>query len=1004
MSKIFGFDLGIASIGWAVVEIENKTPDTDLDENNRPSGKIIAAGVRCFNKVVSGKYRRTARSMRRRIRHRAQRMCEIRALLRNENLIDIPEPKSNGHNNFYLDKDTDINVWHLRAVSAFKRALTPREFGRILYHMAKHRGYDDITYPIKLNTDTPRQDTDKKESKDELKTIGAVKTNLTELYKDGTAEQTLCQLLYAKTPHQMPNCKKEITKQKKDGTQTNSEEATYTNSIPRSEIKREAMMIVTAQKKFGNDFFDILNRWEKIAFRQRKFNESSSPLAKSIDKMRGRCIFTNEPVAPKESPTAQLFVALSKCSQNGLNATQIAKVIDALYKQKTGLKYKDVRKLLEYDDAFQFRTLNYKRVYDKETKKWQEPDVNQIEKAQFCAFTGYHKLREYTDNIDDMDRIFEIIATHKTPVNIESKIIKEIKKGNIKICPDYVKQISELTTSEFLRLSVGALKKLIPEMQQGKTYNQACDVNNWDYKTTGASFLDLNDNVPVGYLRKIDWKKLGNRITSPAVKRTLSQLHKVYNAMVRKYDVPDRIHLEIARELKKSPMECARIEKEIEKNEKENEVAKKEYGRHFNKYKLYMEQGCHCMYCGKPLQAGNWDAYEIDHILPYSRSLDNSQSNKVLVCKECNQRKGNKTPYEFMNEKEFYEMGVRARSLNNTAKLKKLTCTDLPNSYDKDSDFIARNANDNAIIARFASQYFTQGIDWPTDKKMHVFVRNGFLTDYLRHQWGLAKNRNESDKHHAQDAIVIACATQDMVKYLSTLSAKFENKYCLIKENGEAWYNTLKTAIAEPWFNFRNDVLNKLESIFVSRPPRCNATGQAHNETIYGRVNSYTSKKDKNNAKNRGAGTINVRFGKAERGDMFRFDIWKQKNGRYTCVPVFVADLVAPDDARFVVPDAEFICTLHKDDYVKLTTRQGESFQGYITQMKLAKIYQYLVIRSHDNPKQEIIKDGKSRFVPILELVNIEQCANIEKFFVTILGNRKQICLPETRYPVVNKK
>lgn len=976
MSKIFGFDLGVASIGWAVVELLDVPDNIVLDESNRLEGKILGAGVRCFDTALNGQDRRNARSMRRRIRHRAQRMREIRALLRSEGLIDIPEPKHNGHNNFYLNKDIDENIWKLRAVSAFERPLNQREVGRILYHLAKHRGYDDITYPI---TQGKNKEKDEEKSSDELKATGCIKDNLLLLNQEGNSNKTMCQVLYAKTPHQMPNRKKLIAKQNKKGEINYSEESTYTNSIPRSEIKREAEMILHAQKTFGNDFSDLFEKWEKIAFRQRKFNESGSPMAKSVDEMRGRCIFTNEPVAPKEAPTAQFFVALSKCNQNGFSAEQIKKVIDALYKKKTGLSYADVRKLLDYDGPF--AALNYKREYDKETKKWLEPDIKKIEKEKFATFTGYHKLCDFTDNLSDMDKIFEIIATQKTPKNIEQEVSK--------ICPEHAKQISEITTSKFLNLSLTALRTLVPEMEQGKSYSQACEAHGWNHRTSGESFVDITDEVQPGYLRRINWVKLGNRVTSPVVKRTLSQMHKVYNAMVYRYGCPDRVHLEIGRELKKSPDDIARINREIEKNRKANEEAYKEYGKHFHKYKLYMEQSGQCIYCGKKLEAGLWDAYEIDHILPYSRSLDNSQSNKVLVCRECNQRKGNKTPYEFMSNQEFFEMTVRARALNNSAKFRKLTNIDLPSSYDEKNDFIARNANDNATIARFASQYLEQGIDWGKDNKKHILVRTGALTDYLRHQWGLEKSREESDKHHAQDAIVIACATQDMVRYLATLSAKFENKWALIGENGEAWYKQLKKSISEPWTNFRADVLSCLDSVFVSRPPRCNATGQAHNETICGKNNSYNTKKKRNLEKNRGGGTLNVRFGKADRGNMFRFDIWKQKNGKHKCVPVYVSDLVEKNDVKFMVADAEFVCALHKDDYVKLTTRKGEVFEGYITQMDHGTNF---ILYRQDNSKVQVVKKS------------VGECEKIEKYSVTLLGNKKLVRLPEKRQPVVKSK
>ena len=138
--------------------------------------------------------------------------------------------------------------------------------------------------------------------------------------------------------------------------------------------------------------------------------------------------------------------------------------------------------------------------------------------------------------------------------------------------------------------------------------------------------------------------------------------------------------------------------------------------------------------------------------------------------------------------------------------------------------FRERNANDNSYIARYVKQYLEDGIDfsasqWPI--KTRIQVRTGSLTDYLRHQWGLIKNRDAGDKHHAQDAIVIACATQGMVQKLSGLSAVFENKEAFRKrkaeelghEKAEAWYKYIKRQIQEPWSGFRAEVMNKLDQV-----------------------------------------------------------------------------------------------------------------------------------------------------------------------------------------------
>ena len=148
---------------------------------------------------------------------------------------------------------------------------------------------------------------------------------------------------------------------------------------------------------------------------------------------------------------------------------------------------------------------------------------------------------------------------------------------------------------------------------------------------------------------------------------------------------------------------------------------------------------------------------------------------------------------------------------------------------EKELEFRERNANDNSYIALYMKRYLEDGIDFSeslhTNIKNKVQVRSGNVTAFLRHQWGLEKNRTESDKHHAQDAIVIACATQSMVQALSKISRK---EGLVHREHVHKKY-----VMAKPWGNFREDVLIALDKVFVSRPPRKKATGGLHGETIY---------------------------------------------------------------------------------------------------------------------------------------------------------------------------
>ncbi|MDR1691242.1 MAG: hypothetical protein LBR35_00160, partial [Rickettsiales bacterium] len=303
--RIFGFDLGIASIGWAVIELDKE--NVNPDDGMAATGSIKGTGVRCFTEALNAADRRASRGTRRSLRHKVLRMKNIRNLLRDEGIIDIKDSDEKLNTNRLYQpltlSEEDIDVWKLRTKHAFERILTKREIGRILYHLAKHRGYDDETYPVKIKEIDSDEVKSEKEKSDEEKALAAIAKNIKEAIK---SDKTMAQLLY-EDGEKIRNGKKKVAKVKKDGTTKTEEIMTYNNSIPRSYIRMEARIILKKQKELGNDFFtdDIFLQWEKIAFRQRKFNESASYLKKSIESMIGMCKHEKgEKCAPKEAPTS----------------------------------------------------------------------------------------------------------------------------------------------------------------------------------------------------------------------------------------------------------------------------------------------------------------------------------------------------------------------------------------------------------------------------------------------------------------------------------------------------------------------------------------------------------------------------------------------------------------------------------------------------------------------------------------------------------------------------
>ncbi|MDR0423743.1 MAG: type II CRISPR RNA-guided endonuclease Cas9, partial [Rickettsiales bacterium] len=947
--KIFGFDLGIASIGWAVVELSGENTDPGKGAAIK-SWEIVGTGVRVFSVAENPKdgsslaaKRRSARLSRRSVRRKKLRISEIRKLLA-ENNMPV----------FLLPQSGDIDVWELRAKHSFERKLSANELARVLVHLAKHRGFKSV-----------RKVAEEADSEGG-KVLKAIRENKDLLENDNN--KTLAQVIFERYSKKRNRGKVPI-KDKDGNPKKNSKgdvltENYYGSSIPRDEIEREVDMIYSKQSQYGLFTEDLCKKYKEIAFRQRGI----AP----VEKMVNFCLFEeSEKCAPKESPTAELFVALTIVNntcifdENGkkrfLSREERNKIIELL-KEIKEVKYSTLRKhIFPKETDVKFCNVSY--VEDKAGKK------TNPENKRFYLMCGWHKLKGVLENVENysielLDRIMTVIAMEKDDDRIEKGLEK------LGISSVDIEKLLKITTAKFINLSLKALYKIVPEMKMGLSYDKTCEVVGYDFRKIG----DLGV-APSKLLSVIPQEKLTK---NPVVNRTVAQFRKVYNAMVREFGEPDQINLEIGRKLKKTYEERREITLQNQKsyeNRQRAAVRMMELGLNVSddddvlKYLLYEQQNGKCIYSGKSLKLENLCDYDIDHILPYSRSLDNSFKNKVLCLREENQRKSNKTAAEYMKSKDsdkWHEFKEWVNTMNLGRKKKDNL---LNETFNEESElkFKERNGSDNAYVARFVSQYLKLGIDFSQsrfDIKQRIQVRTGFLTDYLRHQWGLDKSRDESDRHHAQDAIIIACATQGMVEYLSRLSACTEDKWELGRAKGGAWYKALETKFEEPWDGFRSKVLNKLGGIFVSRPPRKNATGEAHKETIY--------KKDE------GSGSFEVRGGKTNKGDMFRMDIFK-KGDKYVVVPIYISDVVdrnrrdifypqSPKRKETAVIDSsyQFLMTLHKDDYVKIKTRDGGIFEGYLVKVNASPAQTQFIIRNHDNSAVFLIdtkKFGKGELI-----------------------------------------
>ena len=838
INYVLGLDIGIASVGWAMVEI---------DEEENPI-RLIDLGVRVFERAEVPKtgdslaaVRRLARSVRRLTRRRAHRLLRARRLLKREGVLQAADFDENG-----LIKSLPNTPWQLRA-AALDRKLTPLEWSAVLLHLIKHRGY--------LSKRKNEEQTADKE-------LGALRAGMksnTQALKTGNF----------RTPAELA-----LNKFEKESGHIRNQRGDYSHTFSREDLQVELVLLFEKQKEFGNPHVSdgLKEGIETLLMAQRPALSGDA-----IQKMLGHCTFEpTEPKAAKNTYTAERFIWLTKLnnlrileqgSERPLTDTERTILINQPYKKK--LTYAQARKLLGLEDTAFFKGLHYGK--------------DNAETSTLMEIKAYHAISRALEK--------EGLKDKKSPLNLSPELQDEIGMafslfktdeditGRLKdrVQPEILEALlKHINFDKFVQISLKALRRIVPLMEQGKRYDEACA------EIYGDHYGKKNTEEKI-YLPPIP----ADEIRNPVVLRALSQARKVINAVVRRYGSPARIHIETAREVGKSFKDRKEIEKRQEENRKDREKAAAKFREYFPnfvgepkskdilKLRLYEQQHGKCLYSGKEIDLGrlNEKGYvEIDHALPFSRTWDDSFNNKVLVLGSENQNKGNRTPYEYFNDKdnsrEWQEFKARVETSRFPHSKKQRI---LLQKFDEEG-FKERNLNDTRYVNRFLCKFVADHMQLTGKGKRRVFASNGQITNLLRGFWGLRKVRAENDRHHALDAVVVACSTVAMQQRITRFVRykemnAFDGK-TVDKETGEVLHQ--KTHFPQPWEFFAQEVMirvfgkpdgkpefeeadtpeklrallaEKLSSrpeavheyvtpLFVSRAPNRKMSGQGHMETV----------------------------------------------------------------------------------------------------------------------------------------------------------------------------
>jgi CRISPR-associated endonuclease Csn1 len=390
------------------------------------------------------------------------------------------------------------------------------------------------------------------------------------------------------------------------------------------------------------------------------------------------------------------------------------------------------------------------------------------------------------------------------------------------------------------RLSLAAVRKLLPLMEQGIPYMTAVDQV---YPNRGKS--QVRESLPA----VLDLKTIRN----PAVVRSLTELRKVVNALIREYGHPEEIHVELARELKKTAETRKKIAKENDRRAEQRKKAIQKIldecglGRPSNedveKAILWEECRHQCPYTGETINFcdlfGRDAKWEIEHIVPYSRSLDDSLANKTLCHREANRRKGNKTPFEaFGNTPEWEMMLERVGKFEGEkgAMRQKLARFATREGVEElFADFTERQLNDTKYASRAAAEYLGLLYGGICDENGNKRIRtvSGGVTAQVRKGWRLhsilrdGPSQNDDRKprddhrHHAIDALVVALTSESAVQALSRASEQSR----LDHRRG--------FRVDDPWNGFLDEVRAVIGGIKVSHRPDHRLRGALHAESLY---------------------------------------------------------------------------------------------------------------------------------------------------------------------------
>jgi CRISPR-associated endonuclease Csn1 len=879
MAKILGLDLGTNSIGWALID---DVQNTILGVGSR----IFPMGVENLGdgegEISKNAGRTGARGVRRQFfRRKLRKKILLKALSDNkmcpliatdfEDWVKTKEFPSEKLLNWFA-----LNPYELRQ-KALNEKLSLDEIGRIFYHLIQRRGF--LSNSRKGGSDDGAIfKGNPKEGK-----IGITET------QEKIQEKTLGSYLFEIYPKDNQPFQDGIERIRNRYT-TRKMYVDEFELIWDKQSKFHSELTIELKTKFGGRKLDGYKE-DGILFHQR-------PL-RSQKHLVGNCSFepnkTKCPISaiPFEQFRVWQWANTVEYNGNKISQEEKEKIVAFLYLNEKP-DFKRIRKVIGKESA------EFKFNYKDDDKIVGTHTISNLSNKKYFG----EKWFDFTEK--EQEDIWHVLYFFDSKSNLKEYAIK-----NWGFNEEQAQSISKFNVKDgYSSLSRKAISNILPFLKLRFTYDVAVVLGGiknvfgkeWEKlsdekrdflidNTEGivrsknkGGFIDIikdilrNDyNITDHQMRKlyhhsatIDVTELLEKlpitkeadkeiqsIRNPIVITALFELRKLINELIDEHGKIDEIKVEMARDLKISKSQRNKIRRDQKRLEKENDRIKDRLQEnnvritHDNLllYKLWEECKKTCPYTGKPISVTQLFSGEvqIEHIHPWSRSLNDSFSNKTLCYADENRKKGNKTPYEFYGNDEANWSSIKERALKLFSDTK-----EYPTAYQKfkrfvqvkyDDDFSSRQLNDTRYISKEAKNYLSKICK-------NVIVSPGQATSNLRQKWGLNHILNdenektrEDHRHHAIDALVMACTKISYVQELSKWN-RYNRNYDLKK-------------FPLPWETFRYDAEKAVDKILISHKKISNditiryktvekngkkhtnigvaARGQLHKETVYGK-------------------------------------------------------------------------------------------------------------------------------------------------------------------------